>query len=388
MNKNSSSISNVQLTELQTGQVNNQGNTVGEIVSDIVSEAVSQPTAGEQEREQRRAELAALRIMTGTEVPPEEPALSVDGVGFFALDDIHAVKAKQKAGKTSALKVCVAALLGGSQFRVKAELEEPRVLYLDTEQKQADTKLIVTDVRRMTGMDDAAIDSRLFVYGLRRRNFDQLLDDLRLLIGECRPQVVIIDGIVEFIASFNDESQSKQLIHELLLTAENHHCAVVCVLHTNKADEDHNMRGHLGTMLAQKAGTVLECRKQGGVISVSCADARHAEMPEWSIMFDDDGHIIDADERRQQQLEQHKAELQQRRQEAAAEKQKERLDYALLCIRDHGGSISRRQLTEILMKKFELKRTTVTTFISRHVGSSFFEANGIIQASPDMALAF
>ena len=357
-------------------------------VSDIVSEAVSQPTAGEQEREQRRAELAALRIMTGTEVPPEEPALSVDGVGFFALDDIHAVKAKQKAGKTSALKVCVAALLGGSQFRVKAELEEPRVLYLDTEQKQADTKLIVTDVRRMTGMDDAAIDSRLFVYGLRRRNFDQLLDDLRLLIGECRPQVVIIDGIVEFIASFNDESQSKQLIHELLLTAENHHCAVVCVLHTNKADEDHNMRGHLGTMLAQKAGTVLECRKQGGVISVSCADARHAEMPEWSIMFDDDGHIIDADERRQQQLEQHKAELQQRRQEAAAEKQKERLDYALLCIRDHGGSISRRQLTEILMKKFELKRTTVTTFISRHVGSSFFEANGIIQASPDMALAF
>jgi len=161
------------------------------------------------------------------------------------------------------------------------------------------------------------------------------------------------------------------------------------VLHTNKADEDHNMRGHLGTMLQQKAGTVLECRKLDAVITVSCSDARHEEMPAWSIMFDDSGRIVDADEQRRQQIEAHKAELQQRRQQASAEKQKERLDYALLCIRDHGGSISRKQLTEILMKKFELERTTVSRFLTCQIEvKALYEVNKVIHASDEMALAF
>ena len=207
----------------------------------------------------------------------------------------------------------------------------------------------------------------------------------RLLVDDFRPHVVVIDGIVEFVASFNDESMAKQLIHELLCISEERRLAMVCVLHTNKADEDHNMRGHLGTMLAQKAGTVLECKKQGGVITVVCSDARHQEMPDWSIMFDDSGHILDADERRRQIIEQHRAELQQKRQQAVADKQKERLDYTLQVIRDYGGSISRKQLTEILVKKFENRRQTISGFISQWIkDKSLFEMNAVISDSDKM----
>ncbi len=360
------------------------------LVDDIVGEAVSQPTNQEQQRTERLAALSAMRVASGTEVPPEEPALTVDDVGVFALGDIHGLKGKQKCGKTTMLKVCLAAWMQGRQFRVTSALDHPRVLYMDTEQKASDVKLIVTDVIQMTGLDADYVDDHLAVYALRRRDFQLLLDDMRLLIDDFRPTVVIVDGIVEFVASFNDESMAKKLIHELLVISEDRRLAMVCVLHTNKADEDHNMRGHLGTMLAQKAGTVLECKKDkgSGVITVLCSDARHAEMPEWSIMFNEEGRIVDADERRRQAVEQRRIDLQQKRQEANAQKQKERLDYALLCIRDHGGVISRKQLTEILMKKFDLKKTTVTTFISSHIGSSLYEVNGMIQASPDMALAF
>ncbi|MCR5849821.1 MAG: hypothetical protein K6G92_03810 [Bacteroidaceae bacterium] len=211
---------------------------------------------------------------------------------------------------------------------------------------------------------------------------------MRLLICDFRPHVVIVDGIVEFVASFNDESMAKQLIHELLCISEESRLAMVCVLHTNKADEDHNMRGHLGTMLAQKAGTVLECSKQSGIITVSCSDARHQEMPDWSIMFDDGGHILDADERRRQAIEQRRAELQQKRQEAANEKQKERLDYALKAIRDNGGSISRKQLTEILINKFDLKRDTVSRFITAQITEkTLYEGGNNIMSSPEQTLA-
>ena len=409
MNTKSSAIesSNVQQPNGMTRQVNNQAEVNGEVVNkhvasavkktstgavaEIVSEAVNQPTADEQQRAERRAALAAMRVASTTDVQDEEPALTVDKVGLFALGDIHGLKGKQKCGKTTALKVCLAAWMQGRQFRVVSGLEAPRVLYMDTEQKVSDVKLIVTDVIAMTGLDADYVDEHLQVYALRRRDFSLLLDDMRLLIEDFRPQVVVVDGIVEFVASFNDEAMAKQLIHELLVISEEQRLAMVCVLHTNKADEDHNMRGHLGTMLAQKAGTVLECKKERGssVITVACSDARHAEMPDWSIMFNEDGHIVDADEQHRQFLEQRKAELQQKRQEANAEKQKERLDYALLCIRDHGGSISRKQLIEILVKKFELERNTISKFITSQVAEgTLYEADKNITASPEMALAF
>lgn len=84
--------------------------------------------------------------------------------------------------------------------------------------------------------------------------------------------------------------------------------------------------------------------------------------------------------------EQRKADQQQKRREETERKQKERLDYALKCIDDYSGSISRKQLTEILMKKFELSRATVSAFISRNIGCAFYEVEGMIQLTPDNVL--
>ena len=377
------SLHNVQQPEVLTGQVNNQARTV----TDIVGEAVNKPTANEQERDERRGVLAAMRVASTTEVEPEVSALTVDDVGLFALSDIHGLKGKQKCGKTTALKVCLAAWMKGSQFRVVSGIEEPRVLYMDTEQKQSDVKLIVTDVIQMTGLEAEYVDDHLQVYALRRRDFNLLLDDMRLLIDDFQPHVVVIDGIVEFVASFNDESMAKQLIHELLCLSEEHRLAMVCVLHTNKADEDHNMRGHLGTMLAQKAGTVLECKKQSGIITVMCSDARHQEMPDWSIMFDDDGHIQDADEQRKQLLEQRRAELQQKRQEANEKERQSRLEQCLRIIRERGGSVSRKQLTEILVKVFERERSTVASYITGWLkDKAIVEVDSMVLDSNNMVL--
>lgn len=357
-------------------------------VTAMVGEAVSQPTAAEKEREERLAVLAGMRVMSSTEVEPEEAALTVDGVGVFALSDIHAIKGKQKCGKTTALKACLAAWMQGQQFRLVSGLEAPRVLYLDTEQKRSDVKLIVEDVILMAHLPAEYVDEHLRVYALRRRDFNLLLDDMTVLISDFKPQVVVVDGIVEFVASFNDESLAKALIHELLRISEEYRLAMVCVLHTNKADEDHNMRGHLGTMLAQKAGTVLECRKQGSVITVSCSDARHQEMPDWSIAFENDC-IVDADEQRRQLLEQHRVELEMRRQKATEEKQKYRLEQCLRIIRDKGGAISRKQLTEILVNMLELKRPTVASLITGWLNDKVLvEINEKIQDADNVIIPF
>ena len=359
------------------------------LISDIVTETEMMPSEEEEKVLGWRKTLAETLITTDTEVEPEQFALSVDNTGFFAIGDIHGVKAKQKQGKTTALKVCAAALMNGQQFRVKSELAEPKVLWIDTEQKRSDVKLILTDIMTMTGLSGDYINSHLHVHAMRSCNYDELYQLMLQAIKDFEPQVVIVDGIVEFVASFNDESIAKQLVHDLQVLSQDCHCAVVCVLHTNKADEDHNMRGHLGTMLAQKAGTVLECRKQNKIITIVCTESRHAEVPEWSICFDESGNINDAEELRKQWIEQHKAELQKKRQEETERKMKERLDYAIHIVRNYGGCISRKQLTEELMKKFELKRPTVSSLITQwQKEEALFEVNGMIHDSQDTALPF
>lgn len=381
-------LKNVQQANGQTGPVNNQALMVNE----IVGEAVNQPTAEEQERERLRKILGDTRIRTDTDVPDLEYALEVDGTGFFARRDIHAVKAKAKAGKTTTLKVFIAALLVGVMFRVKSLMENPCILFFDTEQNKKDTKGILDDVAAMTGLDPETIDSQVVLQSLRRVDRDDLLPLLRQALEDEKPDVVFIDGIVEFVASFNDESESKELIKDLLKLCDEQNCAIICVLHTNKADEDHQMRGHLGTMLAQKAATVLECKKERGssVITVSCSESRHEEPTEWSIMYAEDGRIVDATEQRKLQLEQRKAEQQQKRQEAIEKEKQERLQKCLTVLRDKGGAVSRKQLTEILVKVLDRKRPTVASYISEWLNDKtiFEDSNGLIQASAEFALPF
>jgi uncharacterized membrane protein len=379
------SLQNVQ--PQTAGQMNGQAQ---ETVQSIVGEAVNQPTDEEQKQAERLSLLESLRITTATEVPAEEPALSVDGVGFFALNDIHGVKAKQKQGKTTALKIMLAALLKGQVFRVKSELQEPLVLWLDTEQKAADVKLIITDVKQLTGLDDEYIDSHLMLFPLRKMNYETLLSDTRLLIAHYRPQVVIIDGVVDFVASFNDERTSRQLIHDLLVLCEERHCAIINVLHENKAADDRNMRGHLGTVLSQAAGTVLACEKsRQGIITVSCSDPRHGTTPPWSFRFDEDGNIVDADKEREAAK---KVQREKKEEQRAAEKEKilsERLQAALTIIRDNGGCMKTADLNQALQQKLSLSRPAISKFLNLMVEQGkLHKADGLIRDTPETALPF
>lgn len=358
-----------------------------EIADDIISAAVSQPTEEEAAKKEAYARLLDLRITTTTVVEPEKPAISIDGVGAFALEDIHGLKAKQKSGKTTALKVIASALLAGGMFRVKSELEEPVVCWLDTEQKPADVKLIVDDIKSLTGLSDDYINEHLYLFNLRKESYEVLLDDLKVIIEEVKPQVCIIDGVVDFIADFNNLEYSMTLIQELLFLSAEHHCSIINVLHTNKALDDRNMRGHLGTMLAQKSGTVLECEKnENGVISIKCSDSRHAPLPEWSLKYED-GHIVDADAERQAYVEKLNANREQQRQEKKESEQKRREKAVFDSLRVHGCVMQRKDLISDVMVRLQLSGTTVKDLIKTMIkDEKIYQDKKIISLSPQTEL--
>ena len=166
------------------------------------------PTAASVEEEKKLKALEVLRVKSDSQIDDGKATISVDGVKCLEIGDIHAIKAKQKAGKTTALKVMCGAWLNGELFHLKSELEKPVVLWLDTEQKSSDVKLIINDIKHMTGLRNSYVDKHLFLYQLRKEGYKTLLESTRLLIKKLHPQIVIADGIVDFVESFNDEQQS------------------------------------------------------------------------------------------------------------------------------------------------------------------------------------
>ena len=320
-----------------------------------------------------------LRITTKTEVPPLEPVIMVDDVGILTKRDIHDIKAKQKQGKTSVLKVILAALLLGVMFRLKSCLKDPKIFWLDTEQQPTDVKQILMDVSQMTNLTDSYIDEHVHLYPLRSRTYKTLLRELTVNVNKHRPDVVFIDGVVEFVQSFNDEIMSHDLIRNLKNLANDYNCSIINVLHENKSSDDENMRGHLGTMLSQAAGTVIQCVKSiRGVITAQNSEARHAPMPSWSIMFDSEGHIVDADEQRRID-EQLKSQNRQERVLAQKEaRELERKNAAAQIVRNNGGKITREELKNQLMAKLNLGDSTVQDIIRYSLESVLKSVDGMI----------
>lgn len=383
-----SKIENVPMgEEVNNKPENNDTFTPSGVADEIITSAVAQPTEEEAAKKEAFARLLDLRISTTTVVEPEKPAISIDGVGAFALEDIHGLKAKQKSGKTTALKVIASALLAGGMFRVKSELEEPKVCWLDTEQKPADVKLIVDDIKSLTGLSDDYINEHLYLFNLRKESYEVLLDDLKIIIEQVKPQVCIIDGVVDFIADFNNLEYSMTLIQELLFLSAEHHCSIINVLHTNKALDDRNMRGHLGTMLAQKSGTVLECEKnEYGVISIKCSDSRHAPLPEWSLKYAD-GHIVDADAERQAYVEKLNASKEQERHEKKESEQKRRENVVFDSLRVHGSVMDKRELICDVMVRLKRGETVVKELIQKMIEKEkIFPFGKAISLSPQAEL--
>lgn len=349
---------------------------VGNLDADaIILGAAEQPTQEEMERRELVNKLLQYRVSAKDEFPPEVCLLEVDGVPFFAKGDIHAIKAKQKQGKTNAIAIMVAAILCGKWGRLKGILEGAKVLVIDTEQKNADTQLVYNRTLELAGLPKEDIYERFQTFAFRALDTEQKLNAVKALIMEFKPDIVFVDGVVDLMGNFNEVDDSKAIIEELLRMTTKEVSgfdpAIVCVLHTNKAAEDHNMRGHAGTMLAQKAGNVFEVKKDNHIITVHNSDSRHQEVPSWSFMFDAQGNIIDADAERNRLIEEARVQRVNSAAQKAEDTKNSRIQKVLDTIISAGGQMVRSELRDSLVKSIPLGRSSVDGLIRECIKNEF-----------------
>ena len=104
-----------------------------------------------------------------------------------------------------------------------------------------------------------------------------------------KPDIVFIDGVRDLLQDFNSLDQSNDLIQWLLSLTAEYGCTIVSVLHQNKAKDDGNMRGHLGTELLNKLTDCFEVSKKYGKFLVTCTDSRNVPCGDLAFSINGEG---------------------------------------------------------------------------------------------------
>ena len=347
-------------------------------IDKMVEEAALQESEEERRSREMKDELMKFVVHAETEFPEEENLLEIDHVGCFALKDLVAIKAKQKAGKSTLIGILIAAMLCGQWNKVKRVFNRQiKILYIDTEMKERDTNKLNHKVLRMAKLPIQQVDGLYFV-NLRKLTTPECRDIVPRFIEVLRPDIVFLDGIVDLVSDFNGVEESQSVVREHLMLAEKFNCCICEVLHVNKARDDNNMRGHLGTILSQKASNVFECQKDKimNIVTVTCDDYRNAPVPNWSFSFDEHGDPICADAV-VEQMEADKLNEKERKSEIKKQQETERRMVAVRKAFDLQKEWVRKDLKKFLMDELQRGDSTIDEYIRTLVNEGILAPTGI-----------
>lgn len=243
--------------------------------------------------------LESLRIHAKDHYEKPNFALYRNGIGFAPLGNIMAICAEAKNGKSWLMQQFVLAILKGEFCGMTSELENPNILYFDTEQDKYDTKMIQTRVHYVMRWDFNEDNDAFQLYSMD--DFDLLKKDqtiqqnrlfaIELAIEHYKPHVVFIDGVRDLIFDFNDLAESATLVQKLMSLSRRHNILICTVLHVNPNSD--KMRGHLGTEMQNKTTDVFTVKKEDscGVkqFKVKQIAARHQDVEDWTFWINDNG---------------------------------------------------------------------------------------------------
>lgn len=216
------------------------------------------------------------RILKANPLAAKEFLFEREGVKCFPRAEVDAITGKAKAGKTYLLSLVMAAAEKGEVMGLRRVHTAPlRVLWFDTEQSEDTTyDIMVNRIEPLVGSD--SYENHLYVVNTRQHRWQERLKLLKAAMFLSSPDLVVVDGIRDLMADINDSDAAQYLMDEMTSLASEYNCNITCVLHQNKAVEDKNLRGAIGTELKNKAYEVYECQKdaESKLFSVSQTDTR------------------------------------------------------------------------------------------------------------------
>ena len=242
-----------------------------ELLEKDLEKHLAQDVTAHPEWDEIQQRLEKCFIDRDTHLIEQKHLMEIHGVKCFPRGDLIAISGKEKCGKTTACRILSTILLRGEYEGFKSLEPNIRILWIDTEQARVSTRTVSRAIDMMCGFLPTSDPIRY----LNLREWGDKASMrlvLQVMFDNFCPDFVILDGIRDFIDDFNDVRESAEIVLEVMRLSsgvsaeeakekklhERMPCCIACILHQNKPKDDNNMRGHLGTELANKAGEVWE----------------------------------------------------------------------------------------------------------------------------------
>jgi hypothetical protein len=203
----------------------------------------------------KKPDIYKYKLDINTNIERAKAVLGIKNNGsiqnIFSVEDLSLIKGERKGRKSFTLSKFFDIVLGNNHDFLKTELQgEKRLAYFDTEQSQYYAQLTNRRISRQSGSDDF---DYFYMRGLSKKERKKAIVDYLEWNGKV--DFIVIDGIVDLIDDFNAIDESSELVQWLLEIIAKYKVHVCCVLHVNSGTE--KARGHLGSMIEQKAETII-----------------------------------------------------------------------------------------------------------------------------------
>lgn len=217
-----------------------------------------------------------------------------DLTGILTLGDFSVVAGQAKSRKTFFVTMVVAALLTENDVcdMIRGHLPEGKqgILYIDTEQSDWHAQKAVLRALALAGIKNTPLFKP---HKFRDRSTDEKKQIFEYLIT-ITPELgfVVIDGIADFVDSVNDESECKKIADWLMKISKQYHCHIMVVIHENKSSRE--LRGHLGSILTQKAQAVIGISRDTEDDEMSIVEGRYMRdfsFEEFAIGYDEETNL-------------------------------------------------------------------------------------------------
>lgn len=211
---------------------------------------------------EKLAVLEARRITLDKKLPSMEFLFQLFGKPCFPRGELVGISGKPKSGKTFVSSILMTLCFRAEVLTMlRFTAETLSVLWYDTEQSDESTQDILKHrILPMIG-EDADTGETFNIFNVRQESWQERLPLLEVAISRFHPDLVIVDGIRDLINDINDGVLAQDTVERLMHLASEQRCCIACILHQNKASEDKNLRGWIGTELTHKAFEVYECEK-------------------------------------------------------------------------------------------------------------------------------
>lgn len=223
--------------------------------------------------------LISRRFEKNKAIPVENVAFTIQNKTIGCTQSFVTISGLPKQGKSLFITSAIASAYTNMpvfDMQMTFPKNRNRLCYIDTESSDFDYYKVLERMKKQ--MNVAELPENFDSFLFREDSHTDILLMIEMYLqknADC--SILIIDGVLDLIADFNNIEQSFHLVQWLKKISKVHDLLIFLVLHLGK--KDGNTLGHIGSYLDRKSQSVLkiEKNKQSKTIDLTAQFLRSAD---------------------------------------------------------------------------------------------------------------